>query len=176
MMKKYFAVLFCLLAFATVSFAKDTLLFDFPNEGWHKVESPDGIKSKKCYVPVNQTSENYNEMLIFSERILKNDSLNAMALLQKQLGKDKNNYRDIYPQYIIMDENEAMVTWCSKNRNTCAVERAFKANEGIVMATYLNKAPHYSQNMFGRWSNILAMVKVYDKTGETGAKSLIELD
>ena len=176
MIKKFLTIVLGLVIFNEICCAKDILQFDFPNEGWHKVKSPDGIESKKCFVPVNQTTENYTEMLIFYERIIKHAGYSPMSLLQKQLGKDKNNYKDIVPEYILTDEYNPMVTWCSKLRNTCAVERAIQGKEGIVIATYLNKAPHYSQNIFGQWSNILALVKIYDKNSNVVPKNLIELD
>ena len=69
-----------------------------------------------------------------------------------------------------------MVTWCSKLKNTCAVERAFQGKDGVVVAVYLNKAPHYSQNMFGQWSNILKNVKIYDGTTPARQGSIIELN
>lgn len=175
-MKKIAAIMFCFLILQGTCFAKDILKFKFPNEGWHKIESPDGIKSKKCFVPVNQTAQNFNEIVILSERIIKNEGINAMVILQRQLGKDRNNYRDIIPQFIVQNENNTMVTWCSKLRNTCVVERAFKGNEGIVLAIYMNKMPHYSQNIFGQWSNILGSIEVYDKTSNDTVNNIIELD
>ncbi len=173
-MKKLFVVLMSLLFIQTGVLAKDTLQFDFPNDGWHAVSSPDGVMSKKCFVPYNQTSENYTEMLIFSERVLKNTDISALTILHRQLGKDRNNFPDIIPEYITQDMDDAMITWCSKLKNTCTVERAFKGKEGIIIAVYQNKAPHYSQNMFGQWSNILYHVKVYD--GSENAKNLISRD
>ncbi len=173
-MKKILLLFLSILIIQTCVFAKDKLLFDFPNDGWHMITSPDGVTSKKCFVPYNQTADNYTEMLIFNEKVLKNKEISAMAVLQKQLGKDRNNFIDIAPKYISRDFDDAMVTWCSKFKNTCVVERAFKGNQGVVLAIYINKAPHYSQNMFGQWSNILYHVKVYD--GSENAKNLIRLD
>lgn len=176
-MKKILVLILCLFCVQLVSLAKDTLQFSFPNEGWHKVASPDGVESKKCFVPYNQTSNDYTEMLIFSERILKNKGLSPMVMLHRQLGKDRNNYPDIVPEYIVRDFDNAMVTWCSELRNTCAVSRAFQGAEGVIIATYVNKAPHYSQNMFGQWSNILSQVKVYSpQQGSVKPSNLIELD
>ncbi len=173
-MKKLAILLTGLLLLNCSAFAKDTLQFDFPNAGWHKVMSPDGVASKKCYVPYSQSSESFTEMIIFSERVLKHADISALSYIQKQIGKDRNNYKDIIPEYMVQDMDNAMVTWCSQLHNTCAVERVFKGNQGIVTAIYLNKAPHYSQNMFGQWSNILSNVKVYN--GEAPADNLIELD
>ena len=173
-MKKIFVLLIGLLILQTGTFAKDKLQFDFPNDGWHMVASPDGVPSKKTFVPYNQSSENYREMVIFYERVLKNTDISPLAILQKQLGKDKNNYFDIIPEFISNDMDNPMVTWCSQIKNTCVVERAFKGNQGIIMAIYLNKSPHYSQNMFGQWSNILNNAKVFD--GNNAAKNVIELD
>ncbi len=176
-MKKSAVIILCLCILQTASFAKDRLQFDFPNEGWHKTESPDGIKSKKCYVPYNQTAKDFKEMVIFTEKTVKNDGLSAMVLLHRQLGKDRNNYPDIIPQYIIQNENNSIVAWCSKLRNTCAVERAFKGNEGVIFAIYINKMPHYSQNMFGQWSNILGRAEIYDKTiSKEMSQNIIELE
>ncbi len=176
-MKKLFLALLSVLLLQTVCFAKDTLQFDFPNDGWHKVASPDGVASKRCYVPYNQTSENYTEMLVFQERVPKNLDLSAMAILDRQLGKDRNNYLDIIPEYVKQDFDDSMVTFCSQLRNTCVVERAFKGSQGIVLVSYINKAPHYSQNMFGQWTNILSKIKVYEpKTGEKAPNNIIELD
>lgn len=174
-MKKVFLSLICTILVANCCFAKDVLQFNFPNDGWHKVASPDGIESKKCYVPYNQSSDNYTEMLIFTEKIVKNEGLAPMVILQKQLGKDKTNYLDIKPEYILQDIENTMVTWCSAYKNTCAIERAFRGDEGIVLVTYINKAPHYSQNMFGQWSNILSAIKVHTR-GVNSNSSLIELD
>lgn len=176
-MKKFFITLLTLFLFQNICCAKDIIQFDFPNDGWHKVESPDKQTSKKCYVPYNQTAENNTEMLVFSERILKTQGLTAFTMLHKQLGKDKNNYLDITPEYVFTDADNAMITWCSSIRNTCAVSRAFKGNEGVIFATYYNKAPHYSQNMFGQWTNILSHVKVYEPiAGTTTPNNLIDLN
>ena len=72
------------------------------------------------------------------------------------------------------DFDDAMITWCSRIKNTCAVERAFKGNEGVVLAIYMNKMPHYSNNMFGQWSNILSNIKVFDGVSPKG--SIIDLN
>ena len=151
-------------------FANDIIDFNFPNEGWHKVDSPDKVAYKKCYVPHNQNAENYTEMLVFVGRKSKSLGLSPMNLLHKQLGKDKLNYSDIQPEYIKQELDDSMVAWCSQVKNTCAIKRAFQGKEGIVIATYINKMPHYSQNMFGQWSNILGSIKVYDKTNVKGSR------
>ncbi len=174
-MKKIFLILMGLIIIQNASCAKDILQFDFPNSGWHKVQSPDGVAAKQCYVPINQSSENYTEMLIFYERILKNADISPIAILQKQLGKDKTNFTDIYPQYIKKDLDNAMVTWCSEQKNTCSIQRAFQGKEGVVVAIYMNKMPHYSQNMFSQWSNILGQIKLYEPQGENKPNNLIEL-
>ena len=92
MMKKVLYLLLTGFLLQNVCFANDVLKFDFPNEGWHKVASPDGIESKKCFVPVNQTAENYTEMLTFMQKSVKNKDISPIVILQKQLGKDKINY------------------------------------------------------------------------------------
>ncbi len=176
-MKKLFTTILCLFLMQSISLAKDTIQFDFPNEGWHKVASPDGVQSKKCYVPYNQTSENHTEMLVFYERVLKNKGISPMVILHKQLGKDRTNYFDIQPEYITNNPDDAMVTWCSRTKNTCAVTRALQGDNGVIIVQYLNKAPHYSQNMFGQWSNILSTVELYKPAEQdvTTPKRLIEL-
>ncbi len=177
MIKKTFLCLMSFILIQSYCLAKDKLQFDFPNDGWHKVVSPDGVESKKCYVPYNQTSENYTEMLILNERILQNQGLTSMVIMQKQLGKDKNNYKDITPEYISQDINNTMTTWCSQTKNVCTVQRAFQGTEGIILAIYINKAPHYSQNLFGQWPNILSNIKVYSPAdGENTPDNIIELD
>ncbi len=173
-MKKIIIILTALFLTQINVSAKDSLIFDFPNEGWHKVMSPDGVASKKCYVPYNQTGENYTEMLVLSEKILKNNDISALSMLHRQLGKDKNNYPDIMPEYVFQDMNDAMITWCSRVKNTCTVQRAFQGPQGIIFASYINKMPHYSQNIFGQWSNILMNIKA--NTSNTPSKNIIELD
>ena len=157
-----------------ITLAAEVIQFDFPNAGWHQVVCPDGVATKKCFVPVNQTSDNYAEMLIFNKRILKNKGITPIVILQKQLGKDRLNYMDIEPSYIVNDYDNAMVTWCSQSKNTCAVQRAFQGNEGIIIVTYQNRMPHYSQNMFGQWSNILSHVRLFNEAKDSG-KNKIEL-
>lgn len=175
-MKKITVLLFSLFLIQGLCFAKDILQFDFPNEGWHKVESPDKVQAKKCFVPYNQTNQNYTEMITFYERTVKNPGITAMTLLQKQLGKDKNNYKDIYPQYIKQDFNDSMVVWCSQKNSICTIHRAFQGNEGIIIATYTNKMPHYSQNILTNNVNILGSIKVFDKSSsEKKPTNLIEL-
>jgi len=175
--KKLLLSLFCLFLIQNLSFAKDMVQFDFPNAGWHKVASPDGVEAKKCYVPHNQTTEVHTEMLVFYERVLKNKGISPMVILHKQLGKDRLNYIDIEPEYITQNLEDAMVTWCSRTKNTCAVTRAFQGDNGVIVVQYLNKAPHYSQNMFGQWSNILSTVELHKPTENqvTSPKRLIEL-
>ncbi len=159
-----------------ICFANDVLKFDFPNQGWHKTASPDGTESKKCYAPAGQTAENYTEMLTFMQKSVKNKNIPPIVILQKQLGKDKTNYTDIYPEYITQDFDNAMAVWCSKSNNTCVMERAFKGNDGVILVIYTNKAPHYSQNMFGQWSNILSKASVYNVSdAPVNSSGLIEL-
>lgn len=155
--------------------AKDILQFDFPNDGWHRVESPDKVQAKKCYVPQNQTTENYQEMIVFYERPISSAGITAMTLLQKQLGKDKNNYRDIYPEYIKQDFDNAMAIWCSQQKGVCTIQRAFTGKEGIIIVSYINKMPHYSQNIITNKVNIIGSVKVYDESASPKATNLIEL-
>ena len=176
-MKKFFIAILTIFLMQNLSLAKDVVQFDFPNEGWHKVASPDGVASKKCYVPYNQTTENHTEMLVFYERVLKNQGISPMVILHKQLGKDRTNYIDIEPQYVYHNPDDAMVTWCSKTKNTCALTRALQGDNGVIIVQYLNKAPHYSQNMFGQWSNILSTVELYKPAEKdiTSPKRLIEL-
>ena len=175
-MKKIVLTILSLFVLQNICLAKDIIEFDFPNEGWHKVQSPDKIESKHCYVPYNQTAENFTEMLIFQERALKNKDIGAMIILHKQLGKDRTNYLDILPEYVKQNMDDAMYTWCSESKKTCAITRAFKASEGVVLVTYLNKMPHYSQNIFTNWMNIVGMVKPYNKTeGKTSKVNLIQL-
>lgn len=171
MIKKIIMGLFLFFVFANINEAKDILQFDFPNSGWHSVDCQNGIKNKTCYA-----SDNDNEMLTFQERIIKNEGLTPTIIMQKQLGKDKNNYKDINPKYVYMNENDVMVIWCSELKNVCEVKRAFQGNNGIIIVTYIDKMPHYSHNMFGQWSNILAQVSVYNGTNENKSKNLIELD
>lgn len=176
-MRRILTLFLCLFFMQNLSFANDAVQFAFPNDGWHKVASPDGVESKKCYVPYNQNAENYTEMLTFYERVLKNKGISPMVILHKQLGKDRNNYIDIEPEYISQNYDDAMVTWCSKMKNTCTVTRAFQGESGVIVVRYLNKAPHYSQNMFGQWSNILSSVELFKpaQNDVTSTKRIIEL-
>ena len=59
-MKKFILTILSLFVMQNICFAKDIIEFDFPNDGWHKVQSPDKVASKHCYVPHNQTEENLN--------------------------------------------------------------------------------------------------------------------
>ena len=175
-MKKIVILLFSLFILQGLCYAKDILQFDFPNKGWHKVESPDNVQAKKCYVPQNQTNQSYTEMIVFYERIVKNPGITAMTLLQKQLGKDKNNYKDIYPEYIKQDFNDSMAIWCSQANSICTIHRAFQGKEGIIIATYINKMPHYSQNILTNNVNILGSIKVFDPNkSDEKPSNLIEL-
>ena len=176
-MKKTVLLLVSLFILQGLCFAKDILQFDFPNEGWHKVPSKDGVEAKKCYVPANQTADNYTEMMIFTEKAVKTQGITPLTLLQKQLGKDKNNYKDIYPEYIKQDFNNAMAIWCSEKHGVCTVQRAFQGDEGIILVSYINKMPHYSQNILTNKVNIVGSIKVYKKdTQTTSNKNLIRLD
>ena len=60
-MKKFILTILSLFVMQNICFAKDIIEFDFPNDGWHKVQSPDKVASKHCYVPYNQTEENFTE-------------------------------------------------------------------------------------------------------------------
>lgn len=176
MIKKIILSVLSLVLLQNICLAKDTIQFDFPNTGWHKITSPDGVETKKCYVPYNQSAENYTEMLVFSERIIKNNGISPIVILQKQLGKDKINYKDITTQYIKQDFDNAILTWCSQSSSVCAIERAFQGNEGIILVTYINKMPHYSQNLFTNWINIIGSVKLYTPEKQNEKPSnLIEL-
>ena len=174
-MKKILLLFLSVLLIQSVSYAKDYVEFNFPDDGWHLVASPDKQQNKKCYVPKNQTTENYNEMLVFVERKIKTEGITPSVIIQKQLGKDRNNYSDIVPEYITRDIDDTMITWCSPKKNTCAVKRAFKGTNGVIIVSYINKMPHYSQNMFGRWSNILSTVKVYKQTEQEKPNNIIDL-
>ena len=79
-MKKIIIALISVFLMQNITLASEVIQFDFPNAGWHQVQSPDGVASKKCFVPVNQTSDNYTEMLIFNKRILKNKGITPIAM------------------------------------------------------------------------------------------------
>ena len=176
-MKKIVLLLVSLFILQGLCFAKDILQFDFPNEGWHKVPSKDNIESKKCYVPANQTADNYTEMIIFNEKSVKHQGITPLTLLQKQLGKDKNNYRDILPEYIKQDYDNAMAIWCSARFGICTIQRAFQGNEGVVLVSYINKMPHYSHNIITNKVNIIGSVKLFDKEKQNdNQNNLIRLD
>ena len=49
-MKKLLLIL-SILFIANTVMAKEYVEFNFPNDGWHKVSSPDGVETKKCFVP-----------------------------------------------------------------------------------------------------------------------------
>ena len=170
-MKNLLLSLLSLLVLQNICFARDIIEFNFTNDGWHQVSSPDGVETKKCFVPHNQTSENYTEMLVFYERVLQNKDIAAMSIMHKQLGKDRTNFVDIEPEYIKQDFDDAMLTWCSKLKGTCVVQRAFHGNDGVIIVSYINKMPHYSQNMFGQWSNILSTIKLYNPQKPDGLKA-----
>ena len=175
-MKKFLLSLMSILIIQSNCMAKDILQFDFPDAGWHKVASPDGIEYKKCYIPQNQTEQNYTEMFVFMEKNIKTPGISPMTILQKQLGKDRNNYKDIFPEYIKQNFDNAMAIWCSEQRSTCAIERAFQGNEGIILVTYINKMPHYSSNIITNKVNIVGSVKLYNNQNtEPKPKNLIEL-
>ena len=174
-MKKLFILVVTLLFIQNVSLSNDSVEFNFPDLGWHQVKSPDKQNNKKCFVPENQTTEKYTEMLVFTQRQIKTQGITPSIILQKQLGKDRNNYFDIVPEYITRDVNDTMITWCSPSKNTCAVKRAFQGENGVIIVSYINKMPHYSQNMFGRWSNILSTVKVYKQTEQEKPNNIIDL-
>lgn len=174
-MKKTVLLLVSLFLLQGLSFAKDILQFDFPSAGWHKVPSSDGVEAKKCYVPANQTADNYTEMMIFTEKLVKTQGITPLTLLQKQLGKDKNNYKDIYPEYIKQDFDNAMAIWCSAKHGVCTVQRAFQGDEGIILISYINKMPHYSDNIITNKVNIVGNIKLYNKDNST-SKNLIRLD
>lgn len=167
MIKKFILFVLSALLVQNIVLAKDTVTFTFPNEGWHKVASPDGVASKVCYVPQNQSSENYSEMVTFMQKAAKNSDLSPSVIMIKQLGKDRNNYYDIIPEYVVQDQENTIVTWCSKAKNTCVIERAFRGQSGIVLAIYTNKAPHYSQNIFGQWVNNLGRMEIYNPSDNT---------
>ena len=116
-------------------------------------------------------------MLVFYQRVLKNKGISPMVILHKQLGKDKNNYPDIIPEYVNSNHEDSMVVWCSKQRNTCAITRAFQGENGVIVVQYINKAPHYSQNIFGQWSNILSSIELFNpaQNDVVPKKRIIEL-
>lgn len=168
-MKKILILMFVLLV-QTCCYAKDSIEFTFPDSGWHKIESPDNVQSKKCYVPANQDKNSFTEIIVFVEKATRNTDFSPITVLHKQLGKDRLNYADIEPHYIKQDLDDAMITWCSQTKNTCAIRRAFRGKEGVIVASYENKMPHYSQNMFAKWSNILGSIKTYNEADAVGEK------
>lgn len=162
MIKKIALFVLSVLLIQNIVWAKDVITFTFPNEGWHRVASPDGVASKVCYVPSGQTSDSYSEMVTFMQKASRNIDISASAIMTKQLGKDRNNFYDIVPEYVISEPDNTIVTWCSKARNTCVIERAFRGQTGVVLAVYTNKSPHYSQNIFGQWINNLGRMEIYN--------------
>lgn len=162
MMKKIALFILSLSVLQNFCLAEEQIKFTFPDPGWHFINSPKGFENKQCFVPNNQTSENYTEILYFYKRKIQTTGITPSVILQKQLGKDRNNYKDIVPQYVKHDSEDSMAVWCSKLYNICSVERAFQGKEGIIFAIYTNKMPHYSQNMFGKWTNLLFGAELYE--------------
>jgi len=173
-MKKAAAVFFVLMLCCLRCAAKDALLFSFPDAGQHKTECPSDFPESRCFAPLNQTGADFREMYIFS---LYPAEISLETAEKKQIFHDSFKYKDITIEYAYKTPEDIMFLWCSKLNNTCAVNRIFKGRENIISALYLNRAPHYSQNMFGRQTNILAEVRIYDKTEpKAGVKDLIEFE
>ena len=173
-MKKAAAVFFFLMLCCLRCAAKDVLQFSFPDAGWHTAGCPSDFSDSRCYAPLNQTAADFREMYIFTAYPAENPLETAE---KKQIFHDSFKYKDITIHYVYKNPEDIMFLWCSKFNNTCAVNRIFKGRENIISALYLNRAPHYSQNMFGRQTNILAGVRVYDKTApKAGVKDVIEFE
>lgn len=146
-----------------VCFAYETVLIDFPNNGWHKVFYAQ--KAKEIigqYVPSGQTKDDYVESVILhSYKWSTNRNITPLYMLQYHLSQACLRDKDMQIAYLKQDPNDSMAMWCSAKTSQCEIIRAAQGYEGIITMHYVNKNPQLFQNLYPQWLNIMRDVKVY---------------
>ncbi|MDD3237392.1 MAG: hypothetical protein PHV37_04775 [Candidatus Gastranaerophilales bacterium] len=156
------SIFVCFFIQCTV-FAYETVIIDFPNDGWHKVfYKQQGKETIVQYVPSGQTQQNFNETVIFhSYKWRNNQKAGADTTLQYHLNQAHLKYKDMQYKKLKDDPADSIATWCSASASQCEIVRAAQGYEGIITMHYINKNPMYFHNVYPNWYNIIRLVRIY---------------
>ena len=160
---KSFLILLFFFFVQNMALSYETVLIDFPNNGWHRVFYEDRVKEAIVqYVPTGQTKNNYIETVIFHSYKWEHDAnMTPKSVLKYQLSQTALRYRDIELSYLKDDSMDTMAIWCSKTASQCEVIRVSQGYEGIITMHYINNNPQYFQSICSTWVNIIKKVRIY---------------
>lgn len=146
-----------------IGYAYETVLIDFPNNGWHKVfyqQKEEEIIGQ--FVPSGQTKDDYSETIILhSYKWAQDKRLKCLDMLEYHLQQAQMRYRDVKPVYLKNDPNDTMAVWCSKTSSQCEIIRAAQGYEGIITMHYVNRNPKQFQSVYYDWLDIMKNIKIY---------------
>lgn len=170
-MKKMFGKLYKSFLYLIIFFicaqgiccAYETVLIDFPNNGWHKVfyqQKEQEIIGQ--YVPSGQDKDDYSETVILhSYKWAQQKRLKPLDMLEYHLQQARLRYKDMKMAFLKNDNVDTMAVWCSESSSQCEIIRAAQGYEGLITMHYVNRDPKQFQEVYSEWFDIMKNIKIY---------------
>ena len=154
----------CLTVFflSAVSYAQ-SVTFTLP-DGWGKNEELSKQGEELVFTligeekPKETLTITVNDIKAGADRILWNNFINI-----KKKYSDFKYYKPLYTP------KNSIGVGCSTEGSFCTVQRVEVYEGDIYVYSYINTYPHYGQGLFGKWTNILGLIRAgeQEKTRET---------
>ena len=157
-----FKIFLTLILLNTLAFA-NSVTFTLP-DGWEKNEIYSAKNDVLIFSKTDETLPRETLTITSEEAKTSADKVlwdNFIVLSKKY--SDFKYYKPIYtPQ-------DSMGLGCSIEGSFCVVQRVEIYEGDIFTYTYVNSFPHYSQGLFGKWTNILGAIRAgkQEKTRES---------
>lgn len=134
-----------------------------PPDGWQKNEELSEEGKKIVFTPKSNQPEYLETLTITTE----NGIISSDKQLWNNLIEIKKEYPDFKYYKPLFTQTNSMGLGCSVNGGFCIIQRVESYSDELYIYTYKNNMPHYSQGLFGKWTNILGQIEA----GEQPLKS-----
>ena len=164
-----FKTLIIISLLSTCAFA-NAITFCVPN-GWEKNDLLSDKSKKLVFTPQNSKTGNEEALTV----ITKKEAVSADKLLLLNLIEIKKQYSDFkYYNPVSMPEN-SIGLGCSSQGSFCLIQRIEYYQNEFYIYTYINNRPHYSQGLFGKWTNILGQIRAGNQPLKSKNDEVFEL-
>ncbi len=159
MFSNTFKIIFIIFSLISVSYAQN-ITFKVPN-GWKKNDNLSLENKKLVFTPaVNKLLKakeaNPTEALYIE---VKESTAEINTILLNNLINIQKEYSDFKYYKVISEPENSMGLGCTSQGGFCIIQRIEYYQKELYVYTYINNRPHYSQGLFGKWTNILGQIR-----------------
>lgn len=147
-----------------------SITFCVPN-GWEKNVLLSENGKKIVFTPQNSPTGNQEALTV----VVKKEAVSADKLLWNNLIEIKKEYPDFKYYKPVFEPENSMGLGCTSQGGFCMIQRVEYYEKELYLYTYINNRPHYSQGLFGKWTNILAQISAGEQPLKSKNDEVFEL-